>query len=133
MVKYQKVEIYCTTVVFLVEPTKVEFELMYHDNVERITDDEYKQMYQDTFQNNKCCGYTVGIDVCICANFVDSVWLYYYHTVGSVHGIGYPYEDMTSEQTLDFIEYEWKQYDTKVIECKDVQELINEIKKVKVQ
>ena len=48
--------------VFLVEPTKVEFELMYHDNVERITDEEYKQMYQDTFQNNKCCGYTVTLD-----------------------------------------------------------------------
>ena len=62
MVKYQKVEIYGLTVVFLVEPTKVEFELMYHDNVERITDDEYKQMYQDTFQNNKCCGYTVTLD-----------------------------------------------------------------------
>lgn len=62
MVKYQKVEIYCTTVVFLVEPTKVEFELMYHDNVERITDEEYKQMYKDTFQNNKCGGYTFTLD-----------------------------------------------------------------------
>ena len=70
-----------------------------------------------------------GIDVCICANFVDSVWLYYYTTVGSVHGIGYTYDDMTIEQTLAFIEYEWKQYDTKVIECKDVKEFINEIKK----
>ena len=62
MVKYQKVEIYCTTVVFLVEPTKVEFELMYHDNVERITDEEYKQMYKDTFHNNECYGYTVTLD-----------------------------------------------------------------------
>ena len=70
-----------------------------------------------------------GIDVCICANFVDSVWLYYYPTVGSVHGIGYPYDDMTSEQTLALIEYEWKQYDTKVIEGKDVQENIKERKK----
>ena len=69
------------------------------------------------------------IDVCICANFVDSVWLYYYPTVGSVHGIGYPYEDMTSEQTLALIEYEWKQYDTKVIECNEVEEFINEITK----
>ena len=33
MLKYQKVEIYGTTVVFLVEPTKVEFELMYHDKI----------------------------------------------------------------------------------------------------
>ena len=62
MVKYQKVEIYGTTVVFLVEPTKVEFELMYHDNVERITDEEYKQMYKETFQNNECYGYTVTLD-----------------------------------------------------------------------
>ena len=62
MVKYQKVEIYWLTVVFLVEHTKVEFELMYHDNVERITDDEYKKMYQDTFQNNECCCYTFTLD-----------------------------------------------------------------------
>ena len=62
MVKYQKVEIYETTVVFLVEPTKVEFELMYHDNVTRITDYEYKKMYQDTFHNNECYGYTVTLD-----------------------------------------------------------------------
>ena len=62
MVKYQKVEIYETTVVFLVEPTKVEFELMYHDNVTRITDEEYKQMYKDTFHNNECYGYTVTLD-----------------------------------------------------------------------
>lgn len=61
MLKYQKVEIYETTVVFLVEPTKVEFELMYHDNVTRITDDEYKKMYQDTFHNNECYGYTVTL------------------------------------------------------------------------
>jgi hypothetical protein len=72
-----------------------------------------------------------GIDVCICANFVDSVWLDYYPTIGSVHGIGYPYEGMTSEQTLSFIEYEWGQYDTKVIECKDVQEFIDKILKNK--
>ena len=70
-----------------------------------------------------------GIDVCVCAYFADSVWLNYYPTVGSVHGIGYPYEGMTNEQTLSFIEYEWGQYNTKVIECKDVQEFINEIKK----
>ena len=62
MVKYQKVEIYGTTVVVLIEPTKVEFELMYHDNVTRITDDEYKKMYQDTFHNNECYGYTVTLD-----------------------------------------------------------------------
>lgn len=58
MIKYQTIDIYGITVVFLVEPTKVEFELMYHDNVERIDDDEYKQMYKDIFENEKCGGFT---------------------------------------------------------------------------
>ena len=62
MVKYQKIDIYGLTVVFLVEPTKVEFELMYHDNVTRITDDEYKQMYKDVFDNERCGGFTVPLD-----------------------------------------------------------------------
>lgn len=67
MVKYQKVEIYDCMVVFLVEPTKVDFELMYHDNVTRITDDEYKQMHKDIFDNDKCGGFTVPLD---CGDFV---------------------------------------------------------------
>ena len=62
MVKYQKIDIYDTTVVFLVEPTKVEFEFMYHDNVTKITDDEYKQMYKDVFENEKCGGFTVPLE-----------------------------------------------------------------------
>lgn len=68
-----------------------------------------------------------GIDVCACAEFAGSVWLDYHPTVGNVHGIGYPYEGMTSEQTIAFVEYEWKKYNMKVVECKDVQEFINEI------
>ena len=50
MVKYQRIDVYGCTVVFMGEPTKVEFELMYHDNVERITDDEYKRMYDPDTQ-----------------------------------------------------------------------------------
>lgn len=62
MVKYQKIDIYGCTAVFLVEPTKVEFEMMYHDNVTRITDEEYKQMHKDIFENNKCGGFTTYLD-----------------------------------------------------------------------
>ena len=62
MVKYQRIDVYGCTVVFMGEPTKVEFELMYHDNVERITDDEYKRMYHDIFENKKCGGFTVPLD-----------------------------------------------------------------------
>lgn len=58
MVKYQKVEIYDCTVVFLINPTKVEFEIMYHDNVSRVTDAEYREMYKDIFDNDKCGGFT---------------------------------------------------------------------------
>lgn len=62
MVKYLKVEIYDITVVFLINPTKVEFELFYHDNVNRITDDEYKQMYKDVFDNKRCVGFTTYLE-----------------------------------------------------------------------
>ena len=47
MKNFLRVEIYNITVVFFAEPTKVEFETVYHDNVTRITDKEYKQMYYD--------------------------------------------------------------------------------------
>jgi hypothetical protein len=58
MVKFLTVEIYNITVVFFSNPTKAEFETMYHDNVTRITDKEYKQMYYDIFENEKCGGFT---------------------------------------------------------------------------
>lgn len=58
MVKHLKVEIYDITVVFLINPTKVEFETFYHDNVTRINDEEYKQMYKDVFNNDTCAGFT---------------------------------------------------------------------------
>ena len=68
-----------------------------------------------------------GIDVCICAEFKDSIWLDYYPNVGSVHGVGFYDENTTQAKVLAFVEYEWKENNTTVIECKDVQEFINEI------
>lgn len=58
MIKYLEVEIYEITVVFLIKPTKAEFERMYHDNVTKIKDDEYRKMYDDIFKNEKCGGFT---------------------------------------------------------------------------
>ena len=69
-----------------------------------------------------------GIDVCICAAFADSIWLDFYPSVGSVHGIGYAYEGMTPEETILFIEHEWKKYDTEVVLCMDVEGFIEKIK-----
>lgn len=68
-----------------------------------------------------------GIDVCLCASFVGSIWLDYYPSVGDVHGLGCPYEGMTEKETLRFIEYDWKDHGTEVVECKDVHEFIKKI------
>ena len=62
MVKYLKVEIYDITVVFMLNPTRVEFEMMYHDNATRILDEEYKQMQKDVFENDKCGGFTFPLE-----------------------------------------------------------------------
>lgn len=67
MKKFIHVDIYDCTIIFFVEPTKLEFEMMYHDNVERIKDDEYKQMYTDMFENDKCGGFTTFLE---CGDFV---------------------------------------------------------------
>lgn len=75
MKKFLKVEIYNLTVVFFAEPTKVEFETVYHDNVTRITDKEYKQMYYDMFENEKCGGFTYMLDcgdIVCCIKYPDS-------------------------------------------------------------
>ena len=71
-----------------------------------------------------------GIDVCACASFKGAVWLSF--TPGntdSVHGIGYPYEGMTSEETLSFIEYDWREHGTEIVECSDVDEFIDRIRR----
>lgn len=69
-----------------------------------------------------------GIHVCVCAEFVDSEWLDFYPSVGSVHGKGYPFEGMTKEETRSFTEYEWKQHNIEVVDCNDVDEFIQKIK-----
>ena len=60
MVKYLYVEMYRISVVFLIQPSKVQFELMYHDHVNFITDAEYRRMYNDLFKNDKCGGFTTA-------------------------------------------------------------------------
>ena len=69
-----------------------------------------------------------GIEICPCTAFVDAVWLDYYPSVGNVHGLGYPFEGMTVEETFWQIQHEWELYNTEVIECKNVQEFIENIK-----
>lgn len=72
-----------------------------------------------------------GIKLCECTRFVDAVWLDYNPGVtDSVHGLGYPMEGMTKEETIAFIEHEWSLYGTRVVECKDVEEFITKIKEI---
>ena len=69
-----------------------------------------------------------GIDVCSCANFIDADWLDYHPGITlSVHGLGYPYEGMTKEETMAMFLYEHK--DDDIVWCKDVKEFIETIKK----
>lgn len=67
-----------------------------------------------------------GIDVCNCANFIDADWLDYHPGITlSVHGLCYPYEGMTKEQTRAMFLCEEKD----IVWCKDVKEFIETIKK----
>ena len=69
-----------------------------------------------------------GISVCFCASFVDADWLDYSTAVGNgVHGVGYPYEGMTKEETLALYQHEVKN----PIWCNDVEEFIKLIKEFK--
>lgn len=72
-----------------------------------------------------------GIKMCVCCTFKKSCWLDYYAELGDVHGVGHPFEGMTSEATLAMVEYEWIKYNTEVVKCKDVDEFISEILKLK--
>ena len=72
-----------------------------------------------------------GIRVCICCSFKNAVWLVCHpesEAAFDVHGVGYSDENLPVEDELAFVEYDWKQYNVKVIECKDVDEFINRIK-----
>ena len=75
------------------------------------------------------------ISVCICAEFEKSVWLNCYpeeKTTFYVHGIGFSDEDWPVEQALAFVEHDWKQHNTEVIECSSVEEFITKIKESRV-
>lgn len=66
-----------------------------------------------------------GIDVCICATFKDADWLDFHPNItNSVHGVGYPHEGMTKEETLAMFEYECEE----PVYCKTVDEFIRLIK-----
>lgn len=63
--------------------------------------------------------------LCVCAEFVDSDWIYY-NTLASngVHGNGYPYKGMTKEETRAIFLYGVRNS----VFCNDVDEFIRRIK-----
>lgn len=69
-----------------------------------------------------------GIDVCVCAAFIDSVWLDYSTKVANgVHGVGYYSAEMgtnSRQEALDMFLAEAHD----LVECKDVEEFIAKIK-----
>lgn len=91
MIKYLKIEIYNITVVMLKEPTNVEFETLYHDNVTRITDEEYRQMHTDIFSNERCGGFTYMLgcgDIVTCIKFPQKGYVAHelLHTTNKILG-----------------------------------------------
>ena len=76
-----------------------------------------------------------GISVCICCEFKKSVWLDCYpegKTTFDVHGIGFSDDDWPVEHALAFVEHDWMQHNTEVIECSSVEEFITKIKESRV-
>lgn len=66
-----------------------------------------------------------GISVCFCASFVDADWLDFSTAVNyGVHGVGFPFDGMTKEETRALFLHEVKN----PIWCKDVDEFIRLIK-----
>lgn len=66
-----------------------------------------------------------GISVCFCASFVDADWLDFSTAVNNgVHGVGFPFDGMTKDETLALYQHEVKN----PVWCKDVEELIRLIK-----
>ena len=69
-----------------------------------------------------------GISVCFCASFVDADWLDFSTAVNNgVHGVGFPFDGMTKDETLALYQHEVKN----PVWCKDVDEFINIIKEFK--
>ena len=69
-----------------------------------------------------------GISVCLCAGFNGSIWLVYHVGLNAyfdVHGVGYSDETMSGKEHIDIFLKETKY----IIECRSVEEFIQEIKK----
>ena len=69
------------------------------------------------------------IDVCICAKFDDSIWIHYSILTNSIHVIGYPNEDYPNDTPEEICNHYLEESTSNIIECKDIDEFINEIKK----
>ena len=69
------------------------------------------------------------IRVCICAEFNESVWIHYSTLTNSVHGIGYPIECYPDATPDEMCKYYLGESTCDIIECKDIDEFINQIKK----
>lgn len=66
-----------------------------------------------------------GISVCFCASFVDADWLDFSTAVNNgVHGVGFPFDGMTKDETLALYKHEVKN----PIWCENVDEFIRLIK-----
>ena len=67
-----------------------------------------------------------GIEVCVCASFVDAVWLHYLPETNSVHGVGYYGEENETRSVAEEI-------GSFILDCKepylcrDVEEFIDKI------
>lgn len=71
---------------------------------------------------------SAGIDVCICASFVDSCWLDYSTVVhNGVHGLGYYSEEVGTYSQEEAIALFLSECEN-LVECKDVDEFISLIK-----
>lgn len=56
------IDIYLTSVLFLVETSPYEFDKFYYEHVTRITDEEYKQFRSDIENEKSCMGFTNTTD-----------------------------------------------------------------------
>ena len=56
------VDMYHASVVFMVESDIHEFNMLYYDNVSKITDEEYKCMLNDIENPCLCNGFTIALD-----------------------------------------------------------------------
>ena len=61
MINFIDVDVWNTSIVFIVEPTIEEFERFYYNNTRRINDEEYKIMRKDIENPNSCTGFTMRV------------------------------------------------------------------------